>query len=264
MNKEKSPSYNISSVENACHILDCFLTIGNELSSVMIQKELGISANMAFRTLTTLQNCGYLHYNPETEKFRISLKILPLCNNVINSMQIRRIALPILQALHSSHPELNINMAVIEGGEVFSIHRFNGSGIAHFEFDPGTRLKAHATAVGKVLLAGLEDEEIDRLLEKNGMAAYTERSITDKGELMKEIQEIRHTKIAWCREEHIRHVNAVAAPIYDYTGKIAASVSIGSFDSVVDPDGLKSLIPELANTATSISYAAGYSAPPIG
>ncbi|MCC8023767.1 MAG: IclR family transcriptional regulator [Clostridium sp.] len=257
--KEKSQSYNISSVENACHILDCFLTMGNELSSVAVQKELGISANMAFRTLTTLQNCGYLHYNPETEKYRISLKVLPLCNNVINSMQIRRIALPILQAVHDSHPQLNINMAAIEGGEVFSIHRFNGVGLSHFEFDPGTRLKAHATAVGKILLSGLEDEEIDRILEKSGMKAYTDKSITDKKALMEEIQEIRQKKIAWCREEHIEHVNGVAAPIYNAAGEIAASVSLGCFDSVVSLEELERLVPELKNTADSISYAAGFS-----
>lgn len=255
----KSASYNISQVENACHVLDCFFKSGAALSSVQIQKELGMSANMAFRTLTTLVNCGYLNYNPETEKYSVSIRILPLCNIVLNSLDVRRIALPLLHNIHEQYPQMNISLAMIDGGDdMFRIHRFGSSESGRYAFNPGDWISPHATALGKALLMGKTEAELDEFLENYELKKYTETTITSKQVLKEELKQAKTDGFTWCRSERFENVNSIAAPVRDRTGNVIASISLGSFETILGLQELEGFRSRLLSVAGSISYALGY------
>jgi DNA-binding IclR family transcriptional regulator len=250
--------YNVKSVENAFDILNCFMTLQSQLSAVDIQKELSLSPNMAFRLLTTMTHSGYLRYNPETEKYRPSLKILQLCNTILNTLEIRRLAMGVMYAFNRENPQFNNNLAVLEENEVFSVHRFNSEAAPRYSFNPGTRLPPHASSVGKALIMGLDEASIEVILKKNGLERCTEKTITDKKILLKHLAQANKEGIAWSRSEYLKNIYGVAAPIRDNTGKVIASLSISCFSTDGKTEKLESLIPRLKNMAYDISYGAGY------
>jgi DNA-binding IclR family transcriptional regulator len=254
---ESKDRYRIKNVENALEILNCLMT-QPQLSAVDIQKQVDLSPNMTFRLLTTMTLSGYLRYNPETEKYRPSLKILQLCNTILNTLEIRRLAMGVMYAFNSDYPQFNTNLAVLEENEVYSVHRFNAESTLQYSFNPGTRLPPHASAVGKALIMGLETASIETILKKNGLPHCTEKTITDKKTLIKHLAEANKEGIVWSRSEYIKNIYAIAAPIKDSSGKVIASLGISCFILDGKTENLTKLMPKLKAMTYDISYSAGY------
>lgn len=261
---EKRETYNIKAVENALDVLESFMELGTEISSADYQRHSGVSSNTSFRVLTTMANKGYLIYNDQTERYRLSLKILQLCNLVVNSLEVRRVAMPFMTAFWEQHTMVNMNLAVLEGQNVFSICRLNSVNAMRYSFNPGTKVPPHASAVGKALLCELPEAEVLSILAYNGMTPYTARTLLDPVQYCAELTQVRKDGASWCHGEYIERNVGVAVPIRNQAGKITAGLSISYLEpdfSTENPNSplVAELLPGLKKTAYSISYALGYS-----
>lgn len=255
---DKSTNYNIKNVENALDVFNAFLEKGARLSAVQIQEYLDTNTNMAFRLLTTMVNAGYLRYDEETAKYYPSLRVLQLCNTVLNNLEIRRLAMGSMHSFYKDHPEFNCNLAVLEGDALFSVHRFNSTANQQYFFNPGMRLPPHASATGKVLLAAMTDEEALGVVERNGMKVFTENTITDPKLLLKQLAQVRLDGVGWSHSEHIPHLHAAAAPVRGADGKAVAAISISFFSPSGDTALLEGCLPKLKAMAYDVSYASGW------
>jgi IclR family pca regulon transcriptional regulator len=119
----------------------------------------------------------------------------------------------------------------------------------------GTRLPAFVTSMGRVLLAGLPDDEVERMLRKAGpLHKYTAKTITDPAELLREIDAVRRQGWALVDQELEMGLRSVAAPVVDCTGQPIAALNIGTHASRWPIQKLtQEVVPQLKQTAAAIS-----------
>src|SRR3954471_6501110 len=149
------------SLERGLAILSAFRS-GRPLLGVSdLSREVGLSRSTAHRYIATLAGLGYLQQDPPTRKYRLGPRVLDLGFSAINSMDLRELAAPHLQAL-SDETGHTVNMAVLDGADIVYIERCRTSQRGQRDIDLnlhiGSRLPAYCTSMGKVLLAHLDAE----------------------------------------------------------------------------------------------------------
>lgn len=215
--------YYVKSVLKAIDLLLCFShkpewTI-NELS-----KELCMNRSTVNRLLVSLGAKGFLSKDPETGKFKLGLKIIEVAASLLNQMDIRKIAAPVLKELSAKCFE-TVDLAIwYEDQTLFIDHLESPHQVKVVSFI-GERMPAHCNAPGKVFLANLPPAELQRVLAK-GLIKCTPNTITDPVTLIKELDEIRRLDVAFDFEEHSLEISACSSPIRDFHSQVVAAVSI--------------------------------------
>jgi len=256
--KSKSDKYNIKIARRCFDILDLVARIEEPLTLPAVSNALRINSNMAYRLLMTMTNAGYLQKNEKTGCYTASLKILRLARKSLISLDILRTAMPYLEMLSQHYQKANMNLGILCQGEVMVIGRIDSQIIPRTHFTPGKTLPFHATGLGKIITCELPDNEIDELVIKNGLKAYTPQTITDVEVLKKELAKVRLDQLARDRGELIPKDNCNAVPVRDSNGRIIAGISMAAFENHMSGDELDQAIPMLSETARKISSFMGF------
>ena len=257
---EKSDRYSIKAVERCLEILDLFSQSDDKLGVNHVAKALDINANLAFRMLVTMANAGYLERDENTSLFTVSLKFLPLSRKALLSLDIRRAVVPSLEMLRASYPKANLNLGVLYQGEVIVVDRVDSMSLPRTYFVPGKTLPFHATGLGKALTCELDEAEIDAIIAKRGLKAYTPTTIATPQALKEELAKVRKEQAARDRCEFIPNDNCNAVPLRDGSGAIVAAISLTAFENYMSVEEVEAAMPALAETARNISYYLGYNA----
>ena len=132
-----------------------------------------------------------------------------------------------MQALEGDVRE-NVLLAVLDRREVVYVDKVEGTHpmVRLAGVRVGSRAPAHCTAVGKVLLAEREPEEVRALLQSTGLRAMTRRTITSIAAFEEELKQVRIHGIGYDRQEIVAEVGCMAAPVYDRWGNVVAAVSL--------------------------------------
>lgn len=255
-----SDKYNIKAVERCFEILDLFSSLDEPITIQTISAKIGINSNMAFRMLSTMVQAGYLQKDEKTGTYSISLKFLTLSRKALMAMEIRRVVMPFLEMLRAKYPKANLNLAVLYQGDVVVIDRIDSMSLPRTYFAPGKTLPFHATGLGKALTSELSEAELDVMIEKKGLKAFTPNTITDTQALKLELEKVRAQHYSKDRAEFIPNDNCNAFPLRDSSGKIIAAISLSAFESYMSIQELEETIPVLTETARNISFYMGYNA----
>jgi IclR family acetate operon transcriptional repressor len=124
----------------------------------------------------------------------------------------------------------------------------------------GRRNPAHCTGVGKVLLAFLPEHELNDLIKKRGLRAYTRNTITHLARLKSELQFVRQRGYAIDNEENEEGVRCIGAPVRDYSGTVVASVSISGPSFRLTADKIPLLARSVVTAANRLSEELGFKA----
>lgn len=247
----------VRTVEKAAAILDLFSIQRPELSMTEVRRELGLPKATSHRLLSTLEAAGLLDRDPTNGYYRLGVKLITLAGQVMVYSDISRIADRHLQVLAEQSTE-TVNLATLYGYEALNIERQLPPGQQIIDFGwVGRRTSAHAASTGKVLIAWLPEDEIRELMP-SPLERFTEHTITDIEELLQHLAKVRLNGYAIGHEEHIPNLNAIAAPVRDYTGKVIAAVSISGPAYRIFPDRFKELGELVCKTADQISVELGY------
>ena len=253
--------YNINAVERCFQIMDL---LASKLEAISIQdvcEALGVNSNMAFRLLRTMENTGYLKKDAKTGLYSLSLKVLKLSRMALQSLEIRKFAMPYLEMLWSSFPKANINLGMRNGDEIIMVDRIDGNRLPRTYFTPGKVIPFHCTGLGKVLCSELSEEEVLGMIERaGGLKAYTADTITDSGRLLEELRRVREEEAGRDRNEYILNDNCSAVPIRDGEGRIVAAISASALSPNMTEEEIEGTIPQLRETANRISALLGYQA----
>ena len=219
-------SRKIPSIKRAFDVLELFLKGTRELSVPEIVAQLNFPRTTTYEIVNTLLACGYLT-TVEGQSNRVSLgfKLFELGNvyaaNVDLISEGRRVA----KGLAAKCDE-TIQIAVRDRTEVLFIAKADCSKLVRLVSTVGSRLPAHCTGVGKMLLSSLSDEEIVGLYEDRNQLPYmTANSITSVSKLLHELEGIRRRGLAYDDCESNIDVRCVAAPVYDGKGEMVAAMS---------------------------------------
>jgi len=232
--------------------LTCFSDREPELSVSRLASLLDIPASNAYRLLASLEAAGLLEQNPDTKRYRLSWLMFSLGNIVLNQMGIGGRTDAAMRALVDICGE-TVSLGIRSGGSVIYIRRIESLEMLRADTAVGSRVPLHCTAIGKLLLAYLPEEELRQAIESAPLKRFTDNTITDLVELRKELSVIRKNSISIDNQEFGIGVRGMACPILDRHCRVVASLSIGAPASRLSYDRMRELEQVLRTQANVIS-----------
>ena len=162
------------------------------------------------RFVVNLEAAGFLERDPRSTRYRLGLRIFELGGLVMQQMNLWDEALPFLEGLVRDTGETG-HLAVLDGGEAIYVERVEARRALRVPSAIGRGYPAHATNLGKALLAHLGREELHELVGRKGLPAYTPNTITDLESLERELELIRAQGFAVDNEEYDEGLRCVGA-----------------------------------------------------
>ena len=169
--------------------------------------------------LATLTRMGYLVNEDGT--YRLSLRFLNFGGRVRSRNQLFQVAESKVRELAKETGE-HANLMVEENGKGVFLYKVKGAESVTLDTYEGMEVYLHTTAMGKAILAEMPAEERDAIIDRYGLPAVTDNTISDYGELLEEIDRIRERGYAIDNEERIPGIRCVAAPISTEAGVVGA------------------------------------------
>lgn len=245
------------SLQKALTIVELFNTREGKLSATEIARKLGTTPGVIYPALYTLERYGYLERDGN-KKYGLGLKFLERSNLILQQLDLRDKARPHLRQLADTY-NVNAHLAVLYGWEVMYLHREEGYPTVIIKEVVGQRVPAYCTALGKVLLASLDERELEAYLTEEELKPLTPKTICDPARLREELKLVRERGYALDNEEfHLGNV-CIAAPVKNYLGKTIAAISISlPKERFAEERGRSPLLAQLRRAALQISLALGY------
>lgn len=211
----------------------------------------GLTRAGARRILLTLQTLGYV--TTDGKQFELTPRILDLGFAYLSSMPIWNLAEPVMETLAQQVGE-SCSAAVLEGTDIVYVLRVSTHKIMSISLGVGSRLPAYCTSMGRMLLAGLPDEEVLKRLEAAQPQALTRHTVVDTGELLAKVRSAR--KQGWClvNQELEEGLVSLAAPVTDRTGRTVAALNISGQANRSSAKVMQDrMLPALLTSAQTIS-----------
>lgn len=242
-------------LERGLAILAMFGRERGPLGLTEVARRVEMRPNTAHRYLRTLRNLGYLRQDSRTLKYRLDVKAADLGLAAINSLDARETARPHLRRLCEDWG-VTVNMAVRDGAEIVYVERIIGKRSMDLPISVGSRQPAYCTSMGKVLLAFMDEADLEKTLREIDLVSRGPKTITDPLKLAVELGRVRKNGYAINNEELARGLRSVAAPIRDAADSVIAAINLHAspFSSEEIRD---SLAPAVVATGDAISRELG-------
>ena len=240
----------VQSLSRGLTVLQAFNADRPAMTLADMARATGLTRATARRLLLTLVALGYVCTDGRT--FELTPRVLDLGFAYVSSLQLPDIAQPFMEAL-SDRVHESVSASVLDSAQIVYVARVNTQRIMGISLAIGSRLPAAWTSMGRVLLAGLSDEQLDEFLERLVITELTPQSITDIDDLRIEVRAVRAQGHALVDQELEIGIRSVAAPLRDRRGRTLAAINVGTHVARVTLKELRGVIlPELLTTARSI------------
>jgi IclR family transcriptional regulator, KDG regulon repressor len=190
-----------------------------------LSKLVGLHNSTTFHLAKTMVSLGYIRQEKETKRYRVGRPLFALAASALEEIEMVTVATPVLEDLSRETGESS-HFAVRMGDAVVVIARTSGPGAFQLTDRVGVVRPAHCTALGKVILASLRADQLERFLRRVELKPSTEKSITEIPVLVREIAEIGRSGIAFDDGEFNAEVRCVAVPVKDFTGQVIGAIGI--------------------------------------
>ncbi len=247
---------------SAMKLLDIveFLAFHNDKPMRLQDIAHGLSMNNSTvsRFLTSLTDYGYIQQDPETLRYRLTMKICSIASRVSSSFNLTEMAQPYMRTIVDAFDE-SACLAIQQNNRVVYIAVQNGSDkILQTMQRIGSNAPLYCTGIGKLLLTNYSGEEILDLMGHENMRAFTPNTITTPEALVQAIDTVRIQGYALDDEECEQGARCVAVPIHDYTKKVVAGLSVTGTIFRLTREKIDALLPLLKEQALLLSQNLGY------
>jgi IclR family pca regulon transcriptional regulator len=243
----------LQSLERGLAVLQVFSKDHARLTLSDVARMAGITRATARRILLTLETLGYVR--ADGRLFSLTPRVLSLGFGYLSSLNLWEIAQPYMEELVEQTHE-SCSAATLDLPDVVYVARVPTRRIMTIALGIGSRLPAHATSMGRVLLADLPGAELEAFLTSGPFDHCTERTAAEPEDLRKALQRVREQGWALVDQELEMGLRSVAAPIRGADGRAVAALNIAAAAPRVGLDELRGrFVPLLLQTAENISVA---------
>lgn len=222
----KASGRTIQSVARALNILETLSAARGEMPLNEIAKATELNVSTCHHILLTLMHRGYVGQNIKGRAYFLGNKVLELSSNRTRQFNLLDLAMPELHRLNHLINE-NVHLAVIHGNDLLSLAQLESTQVVRINTDSISLANAaHATAIGKSILAWLPENEISRIISAKGLEGFTEHTITDQDALTENLRLVRRYGYAMDKEEFLSGVVCIGNALRDYSGTVLGSVSV--------------------------------------
>jgi IclR family pca regulon transcriptional regulator len=240
----------VQSLDRGLAVIRAFGPGRERLSLSEVARATGLTRAAARRFLLTLVKLGYVR--SDGREFSLRPRVLELGYAYLSGLALPDVAEPHLEELSAKVHESS-SISVLDGHHIVYVARVATKRIMTVAISVGTRFPAYAASMGRVLLAGLSPEELDKYLGEATFEAFTERTVTDPDRLREIIQQVGRQGYSIVDQELEDGLRAIAAPIRDSSGAVTAAINMSAHASRHTPEAmLTQLLPELLKTAGHI------------
>jgi len=239
-------------------VLRCFDREHPTLSLGDVARRLGWRRTEPFRFLHTLESLGYLRRDAVTKRYELTPKVLEIGFSALANLQLPELAQPYLERLRD-RTNGSAHVGILDGKDVVYVGRAASRSILSSTIHIGSRLPAHATAIGKTLLASKTDAWIRTWLAANDLVRYTEHTFGETEAFLAEIAQIRHRGFAISNQEFEFGIRSVAAPIRNGSSETIAAINVSAAaDALTAASTAELIVPAVRETALELSQAYGW------
>lgn len=219
----------IRSLERGLAVIRCFTGERPALSISEVAERTGVSRATTRRILFTLERLGYVG-RLQPGLFRLQPAVLTLGYAYISGQELPQVARPYMEVV-AEELQGSCSLAALDGTDVIFVARVRSRGYLATTLSVGSRLPAHITAMGRVLLADLPDDQIDAYLKKATLQPFTDFTLTQKNQIKQSILEARRTDYSFVDQELEIGVRALSVPVRDAGGHVVAGLNVAVADT---------------------------------
>ena len=250
--------YFVEALGRGLALLDCFIDDARPRSLIELSRQVGLGMPTTLRLIRTLEEAGYVRQDADTKRYRLSWKMLQLQDVTASIIDYADLARPHLEDLATTLGE-DTGMAVLEDHEVRHAIRVSASRIISANVRPGSLYPAHATAMGKVLLAQLDPDEVRQMAARRPLERFTSTTLTDVPRLLDQLRQVARQGYAVSDAEWEPGLRSLAAPVYRRDGRVVAAVCVVVVRPGVTMRAMeRDFLPALLHAARAISAELGY------
>ncbi len=244
------PSF-MTSLARGLAVVKAFSDQRRAMTIAQISHKTGIPRAAVRRCLYTLKQLGYA--DAEANNFYLKPKILTLGYSYLSSTPLAISAQPCLNQVSRKLNE-SCSLATLDELDVLYISRSTTSRVMSVALNPGSRLPAYCTSLGRVLLAALNENELKTYFSKIELRPYTDRTITSEERLRAILKMVRQNGFAVVEEELEIGLRSIAVPVRGASGAVIAALNVGAQATRVTKADLElDFLPTLLNTASELS-----------
>lgn len=246
----------VQAVVLALHMLEFIADSQRSVGVTELAKAFETSKSRIYRHLQTLVAAGYLTQETETERYRVSGRLMALGQAVSEGHELTATARPAMRELRDRFGH-SVALSVHESGAMRIIGTMPGTSSVEMGVKPGSLLSMHASAQGKVALA-FGDESLMRRLMTEPLKRLTPHTLTDAVDLASDVREVRNKGWATAYNEALLGLNALAAPIFDALGRYAGSIALVDSIQFIPAEPKQDLNDAVCAAAARVSADLGY------
>ncbi|MCY9783507.1 helix-turn-helix domain-containing protein [Nocardiopsis sp. EMB25] len=240
----------VQSLERGLTVIRAFSAERPSMTLSDVARATDLTRAAARRFLLTLTDLGYVR--TDGRLFSLTPRVLELGYAYVCSAGLPDVAQPHLEDL-SARVRESASVSVLDGDEIVYVARVATLRIMTVAITVGTRFPAAATSMGRVLLAGFDDEALDTFLTGTELPKLTRHTITDPAELRAEVVRVRGRGYAVVDQELEEGLRALAAPVRDACGRVVAAVNVSAHAARSSLEDVRErLLPALLETAALI------------
>ncbi len=236
----------IAGLEKGLAVIEAFDHDRSRLTISEVAQHCRLTRAAARRYLITLEYLGYV--TSERKMYALTARVLRLGQSYMHSARLPRIVSPELQKLAYALKEAS-TAGVLDGDEVISIAASTAGRAPALTLQPGSRVPAHCSANGRVLLSALPSAELDAWLKRQTLKPLTPHTITDIDLLRAEIVKAGVQGYAMVDQELESGLRAIAVPLKNFRGQVVASINVSIHASRISMEQLiENCLPTLLNS----------------
>jgi IclR family pca regulon transcriptional regulator len=249
-NPRRGDSY-VQSFARGLEVIRCFSASARAQTLTQVATRSGLTRAGARRILLTLQSLGYVE--ADGKLFNLTPRILDLGFAYLSSMPIWNLAEPVMETLVDQVRE-SCSAAVLDGADIVYVLRVPTHKIMSISLGVGSRLPAYCTSMGRMLLASLPEQDLERLLESLDRAQRTKHTVTKVAELLSKIAQVRKQGWSLVNQELEEGLISMAAPLTNRNGQTVAALNIsGQANRTSARVMQETMLPPLLTAAKNIS-----------
>lgn len=246
----------VKTLDRLTEVLDCFTHERPAWSLAELSAHLDVPKSTLHRLLAGLQTHGILRRDGGDKRWRLGYHLVIWGSVAAESTSLRDLAKPVMRDLVRATGETAI-LTVYHDHEVLCLDLCETPHPVRLRLAVGTRRPPHAGASSKVLMAYLPEEEIQAILDAEGLPRLCTHTITDPAELRAELARIRAQGYAESMEETDPGAWGVATPIRDWRGRVVAAIGIAAPTMRYSPEKARECVALCRRASEQISSAMG-------
>jgi IclR family acetate operon transcriptional repressor len=250
-------AYTVKSLVKALTILEVLADEDPPYTLTQLSRRLHLHVSTVHRLLVNLVRHGFVEEDTISGGYQLSYRVLRMGLRVLDRMDFRRAAQPLLRELNLRTKE-TVHLAILQETQAISIDKFDSPQPVGLDARLGGIMPLHCTGVGKTLLAHQGEEMLNRIAQSPGFKRMTARTITALPQLRKELHQIREQGYTIDQEEAVEGLSCVAGPIFNHSGQVVAAFSVAGPATRLTPARIPELAQMVRETSQQISYRLGY------